>query len=250
MRSRACRRHRRDRRGSASRARPRRRQAGAADDLRGRVADRGLQRLRPGPAVQLRGLEHARDADPERRAGGHLRLGGAAQHAAPLPSNASSRGRSRSRPTGSSLIVPRSNPAGIHSRVRPAAQAGEARDRRRRGAGRRLHAHGAAQDGADVGALEGREPGVRREGRDRQGRARPGRRRLRLRRPTRGRSRPGDRDPDPGLGAAARPLRDRRRVEVDEQGGRAGMDQEASSRRGDRRRSKNAGFLPIPKASR
>ena len=38
--------------------------------------------LRPGAEVQLRGLERARDADQARRAGGHLRVGGTAQHAA------------------------------------------------------------------------------------------------------------------------------------------------------------------------
>ena len=41
-------------------------------------------------------------------------------------------------------------------------------------------------------------------------------------------ARPGDRDPHPGLGAAARPLRDRGRLEVDEQGGRAGVDHGAA----------------------
>ena len=50
--------------------------------------------------------------------------------------------------------------------------------------------------------------------------------------------RPGDRDPDPGVGAAACPLRDRRRLEVGEQGRGAGVDQRRSCRRRARRRSR------------
>src|SRR6185312_418025 len=72
-----------------------------------------------------------------------------------------------------------------------------------------------------VGALEGGQPGVGREGRRRQGRARAGRRRLRLRhRREAGRAR-GHCDPDPGLGTAARALRDRRRRVVAAERGRA-----------------------------
>ncbi len=41
-------------------------------------------------------------------------------------------------------------------------------------------------------------------------------------------ARPGDRDPHSRLGAAARPLRDRGRLEVDEKGGRTGMDHDAA----------------------
>ena len=79
------------------------------------------------------------------------------------------------------LIVPKSNPAGLTSVydlarkpvklvvAAPAVPVGV------------VHAHRPAQDRALVGALEGRQPGVRRQGRRRQGRARPGRRRLRLR---------------------------------------------------------------------
>ena len=75
------------------------------------------------------------------------------------------------------LIVPQVEPGGHPLRLRPQAEAGQARDRRAGGAGRRLHANGAPQDGADLGAVEGREPGVGRPGGHRQGRARPGRRR-------------------------------------------------------------------------
>ena len=99
-----------------------------------------------------------------------------------------------------------------------------------------------------VGALQGRQPGVRRQGRDGQGRARPGRRRLRLRHRCASGQRPGDRDQDPRLGAAARSLRDRGRLEVGQQGRRAGMDQGILSAKG-QTALKNAGFLPLPKAS-
>ena len=52
----------------------------------------------------------------------------------------------------------------------------------------------------------------------------PGRRRVRLRHRREAGRRRGDRDPDPGLGAAARPLRDRGRRGVDAEGGRPGVD--------------------------
>ena len=79
------------------------------------------------------------------------------------------------------LIVPKSNPAGIRSVydlrskpvklvvAAPAVPVG----------GYTLH--GAEEDGALERALEGRQPGVGRQGGDGQGRARPGGRRLRLR---------------------------------------------------------------------
>ena len=56
----------------------------SAHDLRGGVADRGLQGVRQRAALQLRRLERARDPDQERRTGRHLRLGRAGQHAAAL----------------------------------------------------------------------------------------------------------------------------------------------------------------------
>ena len=102
--------------------------------------------LDPRAAVQLRRLEHARDADPQRRARRHLRLGSAAQH----PAAVQGRGR---REAGHLHVEParahRSEvePGGDPVRLRPAAQAREAGDRRAGGSGRRLHADGAPQDG-------------------------------------------------------------------------------------------------------
>ncbi len=147
------------------------------------------------------------------------------------------------------LIVPRSNPAGIQSVY----------DLRRKQV--KLVVAGAAvpvggytrtvlrQDGAELGALQGRQPGVRREGRHGKGGARPGRRGLRLRdgRPTRRLA--GHGHPHPRLGTAADPVRDRRRGEVGQQGGRPRLDQTAALAQGAEQRCSNAGFLPIPKAS-
>ena len=126
------------------------------------------------------------------------------------------------------LIVPESNPAGIRSVydlkrkpvklvvAAPSVPVGC------------VHADGAAEDGAALGALEGREPGIRRSRRDRQSRARAGGRRLRLRHGRARGARPGHGDSHPRVGAAARSLRDRSRVEVDQEGGSASMDQETA----------------------
>ncbi len=166
------------------RARPSRRGAadavGAAHHLRRRVADGRLPGARPDAAVQLRRLEHARDADPERRAGGHLRVGGAPEHAAALQAGAR-RQAGHVHLESARADRPEVEPGGHPLRLRPEAQAGEARDRRRGRARRRLHAHRAAQDGPHVRALEGREPGDGRARGHRQGRARAGGRGLRLR---------------------------------------------------------------------
>ena len=181
----------------------------------------------PSAALQLRRLERARNADPERRARGHLRVRGAAQHAAPL--RAGTRRQARHvhlEPARADR--PEVEPGRPPFRIRPEAEAGQARRRRRGGAGRRLHANGAAQDGAHLRPLQGREPGDRRARRHRQGRTRAGGRGLRVRDGRARRERPGHGDPDPGLGAAARALRDRRRVEVDEEGGCSGMDQDTA----------------------
>ena len=56
------------------------------------------------------------------------------------------------------LIVPKSNPAGIRTDLRPPQQAGEARGRRPGRAGRRVHDHRAAEDGALERAEQGRQP--------------------------------------------------------------------------------------------
>ena len=147
---------------------------GAPDDLRGRVADGRLQGAR---------LARSATASPgSNTLETQIRNGAPADlfaSAAPLNTQRLFRAGLVDKPVTFTanrlaLIVPKSNPAGIHSvydlKRKPVklviAGAGRAR--------RRLHAHRAAQDGPDVGALEGREPGVGREGGHRQGRARPG----------------------------------------------------------------------------
>ena len=183
------------------------------------------------PAVQLRRLERARDADPEGRACRHLRLRGAAQHTAAL------RGRPRRQAGHVHRQPARADRAEVEPGrdqvgLRPEDEGRQARDRERGRAGRQLHAHRAEEDEPHVGAHQGGQPGIGREGRDRQGGARPGRRRLRLRHRRARRERPGDRDQDPGLGPATRALRDRGRLEVGQQGGGTGMDQGDPLRQG------------------
>ena len=152
----------------------------AAHDLRRGLAHGRLPIVRRRAALQLRRLEHPRDADPERRPGRHLRVGRAAQHAATLLGRARREARHlhlEPARADRAAVEPGGDPLGL----RPEAEAGQARDLRPGRARRRVHADGAAQDGAHLGALEGRQPGVRRARGDGQGRARPGRRRLRLR---------------------------------------------------------------------
>ena len=132
----------------------------AADDLRGSVTNRRLPLVRLRRALQLRWFERARDADPQRRTGRRLRVGGAAQHAAPL--QAEPRGEARH----VHVQPPRAHrpavePRGDQVAVRPAAQAGQARDLRSGRAGRRIHEDGHQEDGAVVGSVEGRRPGAR-----------------------------------------------------------------------------------------
>ena len=98
-------------------------------------------------ALQLRGLERARDADPQRRARRRLRLRGAAQHPAALHAQGLVDKPVTFTANRLALIVPRSNPAGIRIDLRPQAQAGQARGRGAGRPGRRLHAHGAEEDG-------------------------------------------------------------------------------------------------------
>ena len=126
------------------------------------------------------------------------------------------------------LIVPKSNPAGIRSIydlrskpvklvvAAPAVPVG----------GYTLT--GAEEDGALRRAEQGRKSRVRRQGRHGQGCARPGRRGVRLRDGRASRQRPGDRGSHPRLGSAARALRDRRGLEVAEQGCGPGVDHHAA----------------------
>ena len=124
------------------------------DRLRGRVADRRLPEDRSGGEVLVRGLEHARRADPAGRAGGRLRLGEHDAAAAALHSDGPllEAGRA-SRATRSSVIVPKSNPAKIHSVYdlrKPGIKLVIAAPER---AGRRLHAAGAEEHEPDERAL-------------------------------------------------------------------------------------------------
>ena len=147
----------------------------AAHDLRSRVTDGCLPRARSGSEVQLRRFQHPRDADSQRRARGHLRLGCAAQHAAPL--RAGTRRQARHVHLESArLDRSEVEPGGPPFRLRPQAQAGEARHRRRGRSGRCVHPNGAAQDGAHLRPVQGREPGDRRPRCYGQGRTRAGRR--------------------------------------------------------------------------
>ena len=139
------------------------------------------------PALQLRGLERARDADPTGRAGRHLRLGRARLNTQNL-----FRAGLVQRPVTFTanrlaLIVPKSNPAEIHTvydlRSKPVKLVIAAPAVPVGGYTRTV----LRKMGLTSVLQQGGQPGVGREGRDRQGRARPGRRRLRLRRRMRGR---------------------------------------------------------------
>ena len=131
----------------------------AADHLRSRLADRRVSDVRRGPELQLRGLERARDADPERRPGRRLRVGCAPEHATPLPC------RPRREAGHLHRQPPRVDRAKSKSGrnqddLRPALEAREARRRGACGAGRRLHDHRPAQDGALERPRQGRQPRV------------------------------------------------------------------------------------------
>ena len=126
------------------------------------------------------------------------------------------------------LIVPKSNPADLHSVYDLKRKPVKLVICRRRRSGRCVYPHRAAQDGADLRPVQGREPGDRRPRCHGQGRTRAGRRGLRVRHGRACRERPGHGDPNPGVGAAARALRDRCRVQIDEEGGCSGMDQDTA----------------------
>ena len=208
----------------------------ATHDLRRVVADRRPRQVRSRAAVQLRRLEHARDADPERRAGRSLRLGRTAQRAAPLQSRGWSRSRSRSRRTASR--------SSCRGRIRPGSRS--VYDLKRKPV--KLVVAGAAvpvgaytrtvlrKTGPLLRSRQGREPGDGRARGHEQGRARAGRRRLRLRDRRARSGGSGHRHPHPGVGAAARAVRDRRRLQLVEEGGGARVDQDDSCRRAARRR--------------
>jgi hypothetical protein len=84
----------------------------AADDLRGRLADRRLAGDRPERDVLLRRLEHARDSDQKRRAGRRPRVG---EHDDPAALHAEGLADKPVNFTRNKLvvIVPKSNPAAI-----------------------------------------------------------------------------------------------------------------------------------------
>ena len=140
------------------------------------------------------------------------------------------------------VIVPKSNPAGIKSVYDLTPQRDQAGGGQRAGPGGLVHPHRAPQPRHQQRAEERREPGVRREGRARQGRPGAGRRRLRLRhrRPRGGVA--GHAGPDPGVRAAEGALRDRRgEVELRPGGG------EGVRRQGDRpARPQADGRLRVP----
>ena len=208
----------------------------AADHLRSRLADRRVSDVRRGPELQLRGLERARDADPERRAGRRLRVGCAPQHATPLPCRPR---REAGHLHGQPPRVDRATSKSGRNQddLRPALEAREARRCGACGAGRRLHDHRPPQDGALERPRQGRQPRVGCASGYGKDRARSGRRRLRLRDGCARGQRSGDGDPDPCVGPASRAVRDRRRRRARRTGLPRGRSSTRSSRPGARPRS-------------
>ena len=105
------------------------------------------------------------------------------------------------------VIVPKSNPAQLHTIYDLRRPGRQGRDRRPRRSDRLVHPptprHARDHRRRDA---QRRQPGNRRQGHRGQGRARRGRRRLRLRHGRQARRLEGDEGPDSGLGAAVDPL--------------------------------------------